>query len=91
MTDDDYEDEDPCDHDEYEIDCLSGRAYCDRCHHSWYASNEEIAAEQKRIEDYWEAENRANRLMWWRDLWERIRSIIPRRKRTINVDDDLPF
>ena len=99
MTDD-YDNEpwynaidDDCCHEEYEDDILTGIATCDQCGHRWLRGADEIEAEIQRIAAYQDYEDLENRRQWWRDLLERVRSILPRRKRTaLPVDDDLiPF
>lgn len=93
--DDGYDDEpreDDCDHEDYEADILTGEATCHRCGHIWTQTPEEIEAEIDRQRAYSEYEDRENRRQWWRDLWERIRSFFPRRKRTSTISDDgIPF
>lgn len=44
---DEYDIEDECCHDEFELDILTGRASCAMCDHVWHASD----AEWKRHED----------------------------------------
>lgn len=99
--DDDYEDEDPCDHDDYEIDILDGRCRC-MCGHSWYASNEQVEAEIERQAAYDEYLERENRRQWWRDLFApitdpinslrwKLRRVGWRWKRVSAIDDDIPF
>lgn len=56
-TDDDYDDygdglDDPCDHDDYDVDILDGRAHCSRCGHAWYQTSGELAAEMRRQAEY---------------------------------------
>jgi hypothetical protein len=43
----DYDEDDPCDHDEYDVDILTGRAHCWRCGHAWWLSSQELRAELK--------------------------------------------
>jgi hypothetical protein len=55
FDDDPYGDEwpaDECDHEEYEVDILLGRAQCCRCPHSWYQSEDEVRREIERIAAY---------------------------------------
>ena len=50
VDDDDDDDEDPsltCDHDEAELDILTGRAICWRCGHAWYQTQAEIERAQE--------------------------------------------
>ncbi|MDB5612088.1 MAG: hypothetical protein JWP25_8988 [Bradyrhizobium sp.] len=89
----DDEPEDECEHEEYEVDILVGRAHCCRCPHSWWQTNEEIAAETRRIADYYEWQRqqesrwfqfKERMRSWWRSIWQR-------RKRPAKVVDDIPF
>lgn len=87
-----YDDGPECDHDEYEVDILDGRCWCDRCGHRWYATNEQVEAQIEHQRAYDEWEHGENRRQWWRDLWDRVRSIFPRRRGPqIIGDDDIPF
>lgn len=88
-----YEDEDdPCDHDDYETDLLDGRCRCDRCGESWYATAAEIDAQLRFETEYHEAMERENRRQWWRDRWDSVKSLFHWRKRPQFVsDDDIPF
>lgn len=99
--DDDYED-DPCDHDEYEVDILDGRCWCDRCGHRWYATDEQVEREIERQAAYTEYEERENRKQWWRDRFDFILYPINRLRWKLQhlrwhwqrkpvLDDDIPF
>lgn len=52
---DDPTDYDPmvdwCDHTDYEVDILTGRAEC-CCGHVWYQTSEEIRADRRRQQEY---------------------------------------
>lgn len=98
--DHDYgEDDDPdvecCVHEEYDADVLTGRATCHYCGHSWWQTEEEIAAEIERIRSYDEWQQEQNR-PWFRfkqlmrDIWLLIR---PRRRQRSAIigDDEIPF
>ena len=67
---DDYDWEDPhedyCDHDEYDIDILTGRCECSRCPTSWYATDDQIRQEIQRQATYYEDIEREERRQWWR-------------------------
>lgn len=70
---DDYESDDlsdECDHEDYEVDILTGRAECNRCPHSWYQTAEDIEREIERIREYdaWQAEQYRAEHWWWR-VW----------------------
>ncbi len=87
-----YDDEDPCDHEDYEADVLNGRASCNICSHAWWLTNEELKAEHRRIAAYgeWVAEQyRRERWEWIFRLWDRFKPRWPSRK--AQVSDDLPF
>lgn len=84
--------DDYCEHDDYDVDILEGRAHCNRCSESWYVSEDEVLRQIEHERAYNEHLERENRRQWWRDLWASIRSIIPHRKRIANIsDDDIPF
>ena len=61
-----YEGED-CDHEDYEIS-WEGRATCGRCSHSWWASRDQIEADDRWRQEYAEYEAEQHRLetVWWR-------------------------
>lgn len=70
--DDDLPDE--CDHDDYEVDILSGRAECSRCPHTWYLTIDDVEREIDRIREYdaWQVEQyRRDELSehWWGRAW----------------------
>ena len=45
-TDDDYDDDrEPCEHEDYDVDCLEGRAYCSRCGEAWWLTSEQLKHE----------------------------------------------
>jgi hypothetical protein len=89
---DDYEGDDFfCDHEDADLDILDGRYRC-LCGYSWLASEAEILSAIDAQAAYSEYEDRENRRQWWRDLWERVRSMFPRRKPAVCVtDDEVPF
>ena len=87
-----YDDDDPCDHEDYDADVLTGRAMCNRCGHAWWQTTEEIELECRRIAEYseWVAEQERPWVRfkeWARDWWLSIRW--PPRK--LPAGDDLPF
>lgn len=48
--------EDHCDHIDYDLDVLTGRASCNDCDHSWYMTTEQIRAHerlQRRADAAW--------------------------------------
>jgi len=91
--DDDYEDEDPCDHEDYDVDILEGRARCSMCGESWYCSDEEVLRQIDHEAAYAAWEEGENRRQWWRDRWDSVKSFFRRRQRgpTLVSDDDIPF
>jgi hypothetical protein len=86
--DDEYDE--PCEHDYWETDILTGIATCERCGERRMLSNEELQAQAEheaaynRMVDEWE------RRQWWRDLWDRIKAPFRLRRKPVN-DDDIPF
>ena len=99
-SDDYYEDEpDECDHQEYEVDIVVGRAHCCTCPHSWWQTNEEIAAEVARIREYDEWQRREHAREAWRQLtapirWLWYRMLMPFSPRSALKslhDDEIPF
>ncbi len=91
QSQEDYE-ADACEHEEYEADIIDGRAYCDRCGHSWWLSTAEIEAEITRLRrhDEWETRQRRpwNRLLeYFRSKWTRWRL----HRRWKIEDDGIPF
>lgn len=92
--DDGYDNsQDGCDHEDYDIDIIEGRCRCNRCGESWHATNDEILRAIDAESAYANYQDEMDRRQWWCDLWDRIRSFIPRRKRPVlpPSDDDIPF
>ena len=101
-----YEDYDPeweCEHDDYEIDILLGRASCNCCSKVWYLDAAQIEAEydrQARYHDDMESEERRQRR---RDFWRKVtlpirwpifrllERIWPRKSLSVLTDDEIPF
>jgi hypothetical protein len=46
---------DECDHLEYEVDLLTGRAECDHCPHTWHLTDEQLNQEIVRQREAYEA------------------------------------
>lgn len=89
---DDSYDPDGCDHEEYEIDVLIGRAECQCCPHAWYVGHDELNLALDRHAAYWEEAYRHSR--WYWRLFDRVRNwwATPWLHRRAGViDDDLPF
>jgi hypothetical protein len=49
------EDRDPCDHENYDVDILDGRAHCYRCGEVWCLTREELKIECSRQAEQYEA------------------------------------
>ncbi len=56
--DDDDPDPEACDHDEFDIDPIEGRATCNKCCHRWDVTPEQVLTEvdRQRAYDEWCAE-----------------------------------
>lgn len=97
--DDEYDD--PCDHDDYDVDILEGRARCHRCGESWYCSDEEVLRQIDHEAAYAAWEEKENRRQWWDNLRYSIRHPLrvihwQMQKRGwfqphVMTDDDIPF
>jgi hypothetical protein len=96
---DEYDDPEPCDHEDYEINIVDGRCWCDRCGEVWNASDEEIARQIQHEAEYHEWEKRQRRREFWRRLTYPIRwpifrlleRIWPRKVGSVLYDDEIPF
>lgn len=87
----------PCDHADYDVDILTGRASCNFCSHGWYVSEDQILRQIEHERAYNEYLDRENRRQWWRELFAPILNWRWRfqkwrwsRQKTI-TDDDIPF
>lgn len=97
--DDDYDDDPECDHDDYDVDILEGRARCNRCSESWHVTEEEVQRQIEHQRQYCEWEDRENRREFWRRLTHPIRwpifrlleRIWPRKACNVLTDDEIPF
>lgn len=97
--DDEYDE--PCDHENYDINIVDGRATCDQCGESWYASDDEVLAAVDAQAAYAEYEERENRRRWWSDLLYNFRHPLvaihwQMQKRgwfrsSVMTDDEIPF
>lgn len=93
------DDEPGCDHDDYDLDILTGRASCNMCDHGWYASDGEIAEEAEHQRRYSEHEARESRRQWWRDRTYPVRMFVfrvlervwPRKALKVLDDSEIPF
>lgn len=95
---DDYDDEEPCDHEDYSIDIVTGEWSCDRCDYRRAATSEDIEMECRRQQEYSEMMEREERRQWWRDLFwpvfwlrHKISAGWPWLKRKPGTDDEIPF
>jgi hypothetical protein len=94
-----YDAERDCDHDDYEIDILTGRAECCMCPHSWYVTSEDVSREIERQARYYDDMEREERRQWWRDKTYPVRMFVfrileriwPRKSCSILNDDEIPF
>ena len=105
--DDDYDnepwynavDDDWCEHEEYDIDIVTGDWMCWRCGEHRAATTAEIEMMIQHQAEYAEYEDRENRRQWWRDRfgpilrwWEAVRSIFLRPKPAVIIaEDEIPF
>lgn len=95
----DDEPEDDCWHEDYEVDIIMGTATCNFCHFSWDQTEEEIAAECRRIAEYDEWQEREERREWWREktypvrcaFYRILNRIWPKRSTIAATDDEIPF
>lgn len=52
----DYDqDRDPCEHEDYDVDILTGRAHCSRCGEAWWLTGDQLGDELKRQAEAYEA------------------------------------
>lgn len=65
---DDERADDECHHEEFEID-LEGRARCDECGETWWASDDEIAHQRCMNETYDRYCRQMERRQRWREHW----------------------
>jgi hypothetical protein len=98
--DDDWEDpRDHCEHDQYEIDILTGRAECDMCSHSWRVTDAQMRREIELQSKYYDDMERMERRQWWRDRTYPVRMFLhrllakvwPRKSLSVLHDDEIPF
>ncbi len=92
------EPEDDCSHEEYDIG-WEGRALCDRCGYSWWASAEQLEDWHRHQREYAEWVEQEYRREFWRKLTYPIRwpfsrlleRIWPRKANSVLTDDEIPF
>lgn len=97
---DEYDDpQDLCDHEDYDVDILSGRASCNNCLAHWYVDQEEVERQIEHQRRYSDWEERENRWEFWRKLTHPVRwpiyrlleRIWPRKSCSVLTDDEIPF
>jgi len=96
---DDGDDRDHCGHEEYELDVLTGRAECDYCGMSWWATTEQIDAEHNRMVAHSEWVQEQERLIRRRECWAWVHRLwlaaieawFRRKPRHMLTDDEVPF
>ena len=97
--DDQWDEDDFCEHDFPDIDILTGEWYCSRCGELRAATQDEIEAEIEFHRQYAEHEEREHRREFWRKLtlpirWAIFRTlerIWPRKSISVLTDDEIPF
>lgn len=96
---DDLEYNDYCDHVEFDVDILDGRARCDRCGETWCATQAQIDAEIERLREHDEWQRHQGRREFWRKLtlpirWPLFRfleKVWPKKSCSVLTDDEIPF
>lgn len=93
-----YDEREECYHEHYEID-IEGRAHCEHCSETWWATSEEIAhqREEQAVYDAWC--RKQERCEFWRKLTLPIRwpifrlleRVWPRKSLSVLTDDEIPF
>lgn len=88
---DDYYDDPPCDHEEWDVD-WEGRIHCGRCgEHLRYATEAEMqryAEWEREYHEQMEREERRERLL---RPWRWLRSLFVRPRKQRELDDEIPF
>lgn len=95
--DDEYEHAE-CHHESFEID-MEGRAHCDDCYESWWATADEIHTQREQQAEYdaWCA--RQERRVFWLRLTHPVRwtlhlilqKVWPRKSMSVLADEEIPF
>ena len=92
-----------CEHDDVEIDVISGRAYCQCCPQSWHLSEQEVDEELDRQARYLEECEREDRRRKRREFWLKLtlpirwpifrvmEKIWPKKAAAVLTDDEIPF
>lgn len=96
--DDEY-DEPECYHDDYDVDILEGRAHCNLCLESWYATEEEVRRQIEHQAEYDAWCRKQERREFWRRLTLPVRwpvhwlleRIWPRKAHHVLLDEEIPF
>ncbi len=94
-----YDNSEPCDHEDHEINILDGRAWCPRCGEAWNASSEELAAQFRHEAEYYDWQLRELRREFWRKLTYPIRwpifrlleRVWPKKACKVLLDEEIPF
>jgi hypothetical protein len=98
----DCNEDDPCDHDDYDFDLLEGRAHCWRCGERWTMTAAQMDAHLRWETEYHESMEREYRRKWWDDLFWAVRHPIATihwelqkrgwlRSARPATDDEIPF
>ncbi len=96
---DDYEEPEPCDHEDHDFNILDGRCWCPRCGEVWNATNEDYERRAKAEAEFSKWERRQRSREFWRKLTHPIRWPIfrllerlwPRKSLNVLTDDEVPF
>jgi hypothetical protein len=92
-------DQEPCDHEAYEINIVDGRCWCHKCNEVWHASKDEISLQIQHEAEYHEWERTHHRREFWRKLSYPIRwpifrlleRIWPQKATRVLDDGEVPF
>ncbi len=87
-----YSDDDYCDHEDYDIDILEGRAHCYRCGQWWYLTGDELDKHLRLQSEYDAAMYREFRRenTWWKRVirWLAFKF---RNRAEVSIYDEVPF
>lgn len=79
-------DERECDHEEFDYDILTGRAFCNYCDHQWWLTEAQLKAMESAVLEYDRMMRRERR--WWRIAWRTLADWLV----SFRVDsDEVPF
>jgi hypothetical protein len=93
-----YDEREECEHEVFEID-MEGRAHCDACSATWWASKIEIDHQREQQAEYDTWCRQQERREFWRTLTLPIRwpifrlleKVWPRKSLSVLTDDEIPF